>query len=1468
MKKLLTFLLTALLTFSVGWADEVQDFLNRATTGVTNGSSTYTEWSGKTATSAAVYAGCSAGGNNSIQIRTTNSNSGIVTTASGGKVKSIKITFESHTSAGRTINIYGKDDPYTAATDLYDSNNQGTFIDEIYYDGSTTINTLTINGDYQYIGIRSKSGAIYVSSIIIYWETSDAPAPTQVSTITAAEALDLNSEFEFTGNAVVTYQNGDNLWIRDASGSGLIVGNIGSNFANGDILTSGWTATNTMSNGIPQFTSPSGVSLSSNGGTVAPEALTTLSTADVNKYASISHIKITRKNGNNYYYEVNGVEYCVRNHFGSAPLTVGITYDVEGVVSIYNNEPQLYLISATELDVPYLLVSPNTLTISDSDTNNTFTVNGNHLGNDDVGVTVPQGSVFSTTTDDQSWGFENNNGSVSGTATVTYGGRKLYDTETVTAANNLTSATVDVTYVPDLYIVGNYSSGWDFSTGAATAMTNNGNGTYTATLQNIPANSYILFARATGVTYNWENDANRLFIGTDTNGGDWAFGTNTSGNLDTDPTNDNPVKYHPIYFSEAGTYVITVTVNTNNGTGTFSITKETVNEGDFVLVKDASQLTSGNEVIIVNKGVQSDVARTMGQRTDNNYRGTGVEVSSSLTVAPTADTQIFKLEQGNDGWYFKTSDNLYLTSISSSPNSGSNYLNTKSKDANGAETSLAVITIDSNYKATIHFQGSGTRKYLRYNENNLYTSDTGYDLFSCYQYATSMADVYIYQRTASTEPSIDVNPSTIDIVIPAGSTSEQGTATVTENNTTGTTSVSVSGEDASHFTASLNNGTLTVTYDGTATADDPDEATVTLTNGSASATVNVTGYKLPMTVTITPGDGHTFSTSTVTGIIESNVADALIEYSFDGNTWYTYNADDGFTTPEVIDINGTVTVYARATSNGETVTAQATYTRVAPSTKCTADIVFAPTSNNGEMSQWSTLKGHIGEGSDYVYDATVSKLFTSQNYSAMRFGSGSATGQLDLTLDLSKFTGGACKLTKVTINAARYSNDTGCELTVSTDVNTTGQTLSITADQTSFADYVFNFDGSEITTLSIANVTVSKRVYVHSISLEYDCAAPVAQTATLADIESSVEQGKLVLVEDELIGTWAVDNPVTGDKLLWAKDQGNLSIDKRPGKTDTQRDYVKDILKYEWQETWDESNWVILDFGGIEGDPFEFVGHKIKAGTVNGIYVNDENYRIQLTMKPGLTNGNPYSQDAPEYPGWVEPFPEDKLGTDYDLAYNSFVPANFMTENHNSRLENGEVVGGFVAPTTALYDHAGDSLYFINPKIQEVAHIWAVWNGGDEDIFTVYLTEHKENENINAWSLNGTFKVDWTYNCKSTDYDVNTNLEYGRPENLVPNMAYEFHAAIMRPNTSKRGDVEPQGTANPGTPSPDYMAYPLDMSDAGTPTAVIELNGLKTVVSISYYNLMGIESNKPFEGINIVVTRYSDGNISTVKILR
>ena len=150
-----------------GGPTEVVDVLTRETTGVANNGG-YSTWSGKTAQSSAVYAGQSAGAHDAIQLRTTNNNSGIVTTASGGYVRKITVEWQSDTQSGRILDVYGKNTAYTEATDLYDTDKQGTKLGSIKCGTSTE---LVITGDYQYIGLRSSGSAMYLTEIAITWSS-------------------------------------------------------------------------------------------------------------------------------------------------------------------------------------------------------------------------------------------------------------------------------------------------------------------------------------------------------------------------------------------------------------------------------------------------------------------------------------------------------------------------------------------------------------------------------------------------------------------------------------------------------------------------------------------------------------------------------------------------------------------------------------------------------------------------------------------------------------------------------------------------------------------------------------------------------------------------------------------------------------------------------------------------------------------------------------------------------------------------------------------------------------------------------------------------------------------------------------------------------------------------------------------------------------------------------------------------
>ena len=137
---------------------EVVDRVDRAFTGVP--STKYVDWDDKVGPSGANYFGTTAGGNNSIQMRTSDDKSGIIVSTNGAKLTKITVNWNSNTTSGRTLEFYGKNTAYANGTaDLYDSGTRGDDLGTLVYDSGTEI---TLTSTYQYIGIKSYSGALYV----------------------------------------------------------------------------------------------------------------------------------------------------------------------------------------------------------------------------------------------------------------------------------------------------------------------------------------------------------------------------------------------------------------------------------------------------------------------------------------------------------------------------------------------------------------------------------------------------------------------------------------------------------------------------------------------------------------------------------------------------------------------------------------------------------------------------------------------------------------------------------------------------------------------------------------------------------------------------------------------------------------------------------------------------------------------------------------------------------------------------------------------------------------------------------------------------------------------------------------------------------------------------------------------------------------------------------------------------------
>ena len=217
----------------------IKDVMTPSTVGI-NGSS-YTSWSDKSWTSDAIYAGCTSGHDDPatmIQMRSNKSDAGIYTTRSSGIVRKVSVvwTGNSTNTDGRKLDIYGKNSAYSAVTDLYNEDLDGSVVGTITYGTSTEI---SINNDtVTNIGLRAQNGAIYLDKIQIFWEyvfpenegsiTHNTTIPANVTinettvTIPVGKTLTINGILNISG-ALTNNGNAANLIIED--GGQLIASN-------------------------------------------------------------------------------------------------------------------------------------------------------------------------------------------------------------------------------------------------------------------------------------------------------------------------------------------------------------------------------------------------------------------------------------------------------------------------------------------------------------------------------------------------------------------------------------------------------------------------------------------------------------------------------------------------------------------------------------------------------------------------------------------------------------------------------------------------------------------------------------------------------------------------------------------------------------------------------------------------------------------------------------------------------------------------------------------------------------------------------------------------------------------------------------------------------------------------------------------------------------------------------------------
>ena len=332
----------------------------------------------------------------------------------------------------------------------------------------------------------------------------------------------------------------------------------------------------------------------------------------------------------------------------------------------------------------------------------------------------------------------------------------------------------------------------------------------------------------------------------------------------------------------------------------------------------------------------------------------------------------------------------------------------------------------------------------------------------------------------------------------------------------------------------------------------------------------------------------------------------------------------------------------------------------------------------------------------------------------------------------------------------------------------------------------------------------------------------------LSWIEENGVEGKTYTVSDRLQGVYAIG------ASLWCKDLGGDKSIVKTTPVEGQKDFMKEhyfnttnntFVGVLGREDWDQSNWVELDFSNFNnGEQLASngVGKIFDNATVKGVLTDNLNYKLKVS-----------NNELVVY--------EENLTYDPNI----YCTVNFLPENLtlNGRAEN--------YPSSTIVNE----FYFLNPKIQEYAKVtWALW---DRDNSMFVIPSNLDNDFDGAFRIGG-----WAYNIATEDY-VLSNLNADENQGKL----YEFRFIVRR--TSDIYGAKRTLSSRDGQSQSIIEAWPIDLTeDSGTPTAINIVGTQAQVVSVEYVNIAGMRSSTPWQGLNIMVVRYSDGTTAATKFIK
>ena len=1036
------------------------------------------------------------------------------------------------------------------------------------------------------------------------------------------------------------------------------------------------------------------------------------------------------------------------------------------------------------------------------------------------------------------------------------------------------------------------------------------NGTYTITL-NAATNKMRIVADVHAPVFSHEGG--RYYDPIDVEITSDTYGAHIYYTLDgSEPSANNGTLYTgPVTISDESTTLKAVAIygDVTSPVTTATYTIKPVGSDDFILVESTDDITAGDEYVLVftsETGVHHAMSTTFG----NNFYEETTDTDEDFTLADgvvtllqdPSNVNVLTLEEAGDYFYIKDHDSNYLYFQGSS--------NNVYRAASNAQT--------DGYKWQISINGTGDVVINNVGFANWYLQSNPQNTrYACYKH--TQFDPKLYKKGTSTVPAPQITPAggtsnkrfeSVNVTITAADgcriyyTTDGSAPSVNSTEYTGvfvlpygsapTTvkAIAVEGDNVSRVTTvvyywdrvqvSISPASKEVVgnVDVTITPS-PSDATVTYTiNGGESQTYNgpftvqVNEENTPVTVEATAIKGESTATASVTytykdGGVNSiaeflalddneerffkNPVVVLFDYSQNGNQDYIWVKDRTGYMKLFIQPGFDSDTSKPRYNNGDVIPEGFTVKKI---TYTEHDASFIE--GKSEDPSLENFKNPTERALADPEQVKLSELLTNPAYYNDRY---------------------------LYINKLEITGHSGTNYTVASDENGDG-TSEVSGNNVIIYNKFPTWKEKDGTSHTVAIPDADGKYYnVTFIFQKYGSVYEIMPIEFTEWVDNSIRLEDLVKVT-ETGGTYTISNDLHAVKVTWDDNKGKFAIFAKDDEMyanmrkplDDQETY---LIRYQngnfinsvEQEDYDQSNWIEILIpssvtdkfdGGYQGMLDEFKGqfeNKIlPGGLIQGTYVDALNPTIEYNLS---TLPNELDETSAYKP-------------------NIYTPANFLLENID---DTGDEPGA----KSYRDDVLGEQLFFMmDGKPQEMGMVVWCYYPGSGDYFFI---PERAGDQVNGHRFHGNFKADMSL-CE----DANVSTQHGSTvESCYPDASnesgndieqvalYGFNAIVRknpaynwtgRNGAPRRVDVVPYKDGMEkdadGNLRPAFIIYPINAAAnaTGTVTAVAEFTADKAVESVRYYNMMGMESKKPFEGINIVVTRYTDGSTSTTKILR